>query len=80
MGNGKRTLHAIGWLTLMVMWLLAVGDMLFVNACRTDPLFRLLEAVFAFILVPLIMLAMLENGQREDKTASTRTKKGIKRI
>ena len=62
MGNGKRTLRAIGRLALMVMWLLAVGDMLFINACRTDPLFRLLEAVFVFILVPLIMLAALEDN------------------
>lgn len=37
-------------------------DITFIPACQTDPLFRLLECAFTFILVPLLALAKLEKN------------------
>ena len=45
-----------------VLWVAALFDMLLVPACATDPLWRLVECVFAFVLVPLLAFECLGAG------------------
>ncbi|NMN02766.1 hypothetical protein [Bifidobacterium panos] len=43
-----------------VLWAAALLDILLVPACATDPLWRLVECVFVFVLVPLLAFGCLE--------------------
>ena len=57
-GIGKKALTVL----IGILWVASLIDMILIPACQTDPLFRLLECAFAFILVPLLVLVELEKN------------------